>query len=189
MVARGDFTNNTVWTKPWGTGMLGPMNIPHCFRRYATPGVILTAISLAAALLALSAFWFFFLSTSPQNPAEAPEAALTLLPGPSSTPPDPTSTPIPTSTVTATFSPLQPGEMGVGSYVQIVGTEGDGLNIRSAPGLASGVQFLGYDAEVFEVRDGPREVDGFTWWYLVTPVDEARAGWAAATYLSLVANP
>ena len=78
--------------------------------------------------------------------------------------------------------------MGVGSYVQVVNT-GVGLNIRSQPTISGDVEFLGYDAEVFIVRDGPVEADGFTWWYLVTPVDETRAGWAAATYLEVVANP
>jgi len=79
--------------------------------------------------------------------------------------------------------------MGVGSYVQIVGTDGFGLNIRSSAGLDSQINFLGLDAEVFEVREGPIESDGFTWWLLVTPVDENRSGWAASSYLSLVANP
>jgi len=79
--------------------------------------------------------------------------------------------------------------MGIGSYVQIVGTEGTGLNIRNAPGLTATIQFLGYDSEVFEIKDGPREADGFIWWFLVTPVDDSRAGWAAANYLALVANP
>ena len=79
--------------------------------------------------------------------------------------------------------------MGVGSIVQIVGTDGFGLNIRAEAGLNGPVQFLGLDAEVFEIRDGPIESDGFTWWYLVTPVDENRTGWAAADFLSLVANP
>jgi hypothetical protein len=82
-----------------------------------------------------------------------------------------------------------PGMIGVGAYVQITGTEGSALNIRREPGLSSEVIFLAYDAEVFEVREGPMEVDGFTWWYLVTPVDEARSGWAAANYLTVVPNP
>jgi hypothetical protein len=73
--------------------------------------------------------------------------------------------------------------------VQIVGTQGDGLNIRAEAGLSSTVFFLAYDAEVFEVRDGPVEVDGITWWFLVTPVDKARSGWAAAEYLALITNP
>jgi hypothetical protein len=79
--------------------------------------------------------------------------------------------------------------IGVGSYVQITGTSGTGLNIRENPSLSADVRFLGYDAEAFEVRDGPYQADGFIWWYLVTPVDETRSGWAVDDYLSLVYNP
>lgn len=156
-------------------------------RRYFTRGVVLSAIGLGvlftvAAVVAL----FVYL---PPAASEAPQAGLTWIPGPSNTPQPPTATQVPTSTVTPTFAPLQSGELGIGSFVQIVGTEGAGLNIRSGPGLDTDIQFLGYDEEVFEVRDGPVEADGLTWWYLVTPVDESRAGWAASNYLSLVANP
>jgi hypothetical protein len=84
---------------------------------------------------------------------------------------------------------LAPGTIGVGTYVQISGTDGEGLNLRASPGLSAAINFLGYDSEVFEVREGPQEKDGYVWWYLVTPVDESRNGWAAASYLSLVANP
>lgn len=156
-------------------------------RRYFTRGVVLSALGLGILLTTAAAITFFFLL--PAGASESPQAALTWIPGPSNTPQPPTATQVPTSTITPTFAPLQSGEMGIGSFVQIVGTEGAGLNIRSAPGLNSEVQFLGYDAEVFEVRDGPVETDGLTWWYLVTPVDESRAGWAAASYLSVVANP
>lgn len=158
-------------------------------RRYATSGVVTIALSLGVVLIALVAaamiFWLPPLATA----NEPPEAALTLIPGPTSTAQPPSPVPAPTSTVTPTLIPLQPNEMGVGSYVQIVGTEGTGLNIRDNPGLTTNIEFLGYDSEVFIVRDGPMEADGFTWWYLVTPVDESRAGWAAADYLSVVANP
>jgi hypothetical protein len=81
-----------------------------------------------------------------------------------------------------------PGQIGIGVYVQIIGT-GGGLNIRANPGLEAPILFLGFDSEVFEVRDGPRQADGLTWWLLVTPVDEARSGWAAADFLSVVPNP
>jgi len=158
-------------------------------QRFATPGIILAALGIGGALLVGAALWVFWFSPAPGGFSEAPEAALTLIPPPSSTPLPATATLVPTSTVTPTFVPLAPGEIGIGSYVQIVGTEGDGLNIRDRAGLSSEVNFLGYDAEVFEVRDGPQEVDGFVWWYLVTPVDEGRTGWAAANYLSVVANP
>ena len=48
------------------------------------------------------------------------------------------------------------------------------------------VIFVALDGEVFEIRDGPVEADDFTWWYLVTPHDDDRTGWAAANFLSLV---
>jgi hypothetical protein len=158
-------------------------------RRFATPGVVIASLLIGGALLVAAVVWTFWFSPAQGDYSEAPEQALTLIPGPSSTPLPATVTPVPTSSATPTLAPLAPGEIGVGSYVQIVGTGGDGLNIRENAGLSSGVNFLGYDAEVFEVRAGPQEADGFVWWYLVTPVDEARAGWAAANYLSVVANP
>ncbi len=157
--------------------------------RYLTPGVLLGAISICALSFLASLAWLIWIAPPAEKIIEAPGEGLILIPGPSSTPPDPSEEPIPTSTATATFTPLQPGEMGIGSYVQIVGTEGFGLNIRASAGLDGTINFLGYDAEVFGVTDGPLEVDGFTWWYLVTPVDKNRSGWAAAPFLSHVANP
>lgn len=76
--------------------------------------------------------------------------------------------------------------IGVGTSVQISGTEGSGLNIREEPGLGTGIRFVALDSEVFEVRAGPEVIDEITWWYLVTPYDETRNGWAAANYLTLV---
>jgi hypothetical protein len=73
--------------------------------------------------------------------------------------------------------------------VQIIGTGGDGLRLRDQPGLDGKVLLLGSEAEVFRVQDGPREVDGYTWWYLVGPFDETRRGWAVANYLQIVQNP
>lgn len=158
-------------------------------RRYATPGVVLSALLLGTVLLALAGVALVFWLPPLPSANEPPEVALTVIPAPTSTAQPPSPMPPPTSTATRTLSPLLPDEMGIGSYVQIVGTEGTGLNIRDNPGLSTTIEFLGYDAEVFIVRDGPQEADGFTWWYLVTPVDESRAGWAAADYLSIVANP
>lgn len=155
-------------------------------RRYATPGTILAAVILGFVMIAAAAFALLFYL--PPSVSESPQAALTWIPGPTNTPQPPTATLPPTSTVTPTFSPLLSGELGIGSFVQITGTGGSGLNIRNEPGLNSNVEFLGYDAEVFEVRDGPREADGLTWWYVVTPVDSNRAGWAAADYLSVVTD-
>lgn len=165
--------------------MLNPVKLSN-LRRYATRGVLISALVLGTLFTAATVYallWYL-----PPSVSEPPLAALTWIPGPTNTARPPTDTPPPTSTPTATYAPLAAGEMGVGSYVQ-VDTGGSGLNIRNAPGLNTSIEFLGFDAEVFEIRDGPREADGYTWWYVVTPVDSSRAGWAAASFLSLVANP
>jgi hypothetical protein len=64
-----------------------------------------------------------------------------------------------------------------------------GLRLRSGPGISSQPRFLGKEDEVFQVRDGPRFADEFTWWYLVAPYDEHRSGWAASKYLVLIETP
>lgn len=77
-----------------------------------------------------------------------------------------------------------PGQIGVGGYVQISGTGGDGLRLRTHPGLDAPLLFLGYDTEIFQVTDGPVERDGRIWWALVSPYDPTRAGWAVQDYLT-----
>lgn len=114
-------------------------------------------------------------------------ADLTVIPAPTSTPDvTPTFTPDPLIFGTPT---LAPDVVGVGGYVQITGTDGEGLRLRADPGLNGTPVFLGFDEEVFEVREGPQEADGYTWWYLVAPYDETRAGWAAADFLGAIPSP
>lgn len=153
-----------------------------------TPGVWLGAavIVVGSSLAIIAVMWT---SPAPIDQNGRPAAVLTITPWDTSTPRPTVTTTISPAGMDAIPATLRPGEIGVGSLVQIVGTDGEGLNIRSAPGLASDVFFLGYDAEVFVVSDGPVEMDGFTWWFLVTPVDEARSGWAAADYLEVIENP
>ena len=151
------------------------------------PGVILAALGLACLLTMITLAWAGFSASLPgADPGFVP-ADLTVIPAPTSTPivtPSPTPDPLLVGTPT-----LPAGQLAVGAYVQITGTDGDGLRLRSAPGLASTLLFLGEDAEVFQVRDGPKESDGYVWWYLVAPYDESRAGWAAANFLSVVPPP
>ena len=80
-------------------------------------------------------------------------------------------------------------EIAIGAYIQITGTEGVGLRLRAGPGLSTELLFLGEDSEVFQVKDGPKEADGYTWWYIVAPYDDSRAGWAAANFLTVVPPP
>jgi hypothetical protein len=90
---------------------------------------------------------------------------------------------------TPATTPTPEGQIGIGSYVQIIGTEGAGLRIRKDPGQSGDTVFIGEEEEIFLVKDGPRDADGYTWWYLIAPYDETRAGWAAADYLASVPAP
>jgi hypothetical protein len=153
------------------------------------PWVILGAIGFGVTLLILILL-FLWSTRAPIALSGAPTAVMTVisLPTPTSLPPSPT----PSAAVTATNTPPPPAESGdiaVGAYVQVSGTGGDGLRFRSEPGLSSEVRFVGLEAEVFEVREGPQEADGHTWWYLVAPFDETLAGWAVSGYLRTVQNP
>jgi hypothetical protein len=108
--------------------------------------------------------------------------------------PEPTHTPlIPTHTPSALSSDLPPspppGEITIGNTVQISGTGGDGLRLRSSPGLQGDVLYLGYEGEVFQVIDGPQEIDGYVWWHLSAPYDEKVNGWAVSNFISVLQNP
>lgn len=102
----------------------------------------------------------------------------------------PTLTPIPPMETivhqTSTPESAMINGLGISIYVQITGTDGAGLRLRSSPGTDSAALFLGMDTEVFLIKDGPRMANDMVWWYLVAPYDETRAGWAAADYLEIV---
>jgi hypothetical protein len=98
--------------------------------------------------------------------------------------------PSPTALPTETPQPASVQEPGtgridVGLIVEVYGTEGDGLRLRTNPGTAGAIQLLADESEVFAVQDGPVEADGRTWFYLVSPSDASRAGWAVSDYLRL----
>lgn len=101
----------------------------------------------------------------------------------------------PAATIPPTVNPLlvtptfDPTTIVLNGYVQISGTGNDGLRIRSSPGLNSETVFRGEEAEVFLVKDGPQVGDGYTWWYLVAPYDETRAGWAVGEFLAVIPPP
>jgi hypothetical protein len=154
---------------------------------FFSPWVLLGAVLIAATMIGLAA-WVF--STMQPAPASGvPTAVVLVIPAPTSTQPGvafPTGTPALTPTVPA--SPA-PGVLALGTSVEIAGTGGEGLNLRTTPGLDGKVQYLGLESEVFIVQDGPQEVDGLTWWYLVGFFDESRNGWAASNFLQAIQNP
>ena len=149
--------------------------------------VVLGALGLAVLLILVTFLSIGWTTPEPVRDYGFAPADLTVIPAPTSTPmTTPTATPDPLIYGTPT---LAPDEIGLGGYVQITGTDGEGLRLRSNPGLDGTPVFLGYDEEVFEVRDGPQALDGYVWWYLVAPYDETRAGWAASDFLGAIPSP
>lgn len=148
---------------------------------WTVAGAVGVALILGIGTLLVAAF------TRPVAPVAPSRAVVTLIPASTATPPV-TAEPTTPSLYIPTATPLA-GEIAVGAYVQITGTEGLGLRMRATPGLNGAFLFLSYDSEVFKVTEGPQELDGYTWWHLLAPYDEARAGWAAADYLALVSSP
>ncbi|MEI7845549.1 MAG: hypothetical protein WCK35_07085 [Chloroflexota bacterium] len=161
------------------------MNIE--FDRLFSPWVIAGAVVVAFLLLGLTFFGIMW-SAPPAPDVTGLLAIVTDIPVPTLTP---------VAAATPTFDPygstptptLSPGEFSIGSIVQITGTQGEGLRIRSAPGLAGGQLFLGFDTEAYTIMDGPRELDGYSWYYLSAINDQKRTGWAASNFLSPIINP
>jgi hypothetical protein len=152
---------------------------------------VMTVAGLAGLLLVCASLVYIWV-LRPGVPA-APEvplsAALTIIPGPSST-----LAPLPATLTPAPPTPFptptpRPGQVRVGSYVQIENTGGEGLRIRTEPGLETKVIFSGFDSEVFLVTDGPQQADGYTWWHLTASYDQARSGWAVQDYLTVIEGP
>ena len=156
------------------------MNARQLFNRW----VIFGAIAFAGLLTLITAMSIGLTTPLQTSTIGFAPADLTMIPAPTSTSNAP---------ATPTIDPFAPSPtptgLALGNYAQITGTEGQGLRIRSAPGLDGEFVFLGFDSEVFLVKDGPQMVDGYVWWYLVAPYDDARAGWAASDFLTYIPAP
>lgn len=153
-------------------------------RELVNKWVILGALGFAGVLLLITAIAIGLTSARQPSDVGFVPADVTVIAAPTGTSGAP-----PTPTIDPFATPTSPAGVAIGNYVQITGTEGQGLRIRVEPGLGGEFQFLAYDSEVFVVQDGPREVDGYVWWYLVAPYDETRVGWAAADFLSYIPEP
>jgi len=141
-------------------------------------GILLLAVAIAAGpLLRGSAFAHVGIQPvvtirAPVFPTETPP----MLPAESSA----------TAIATPVPPPLRQEGFGPGVLVSVSGTEGEGLRLRNQPGLSSTVAFLAMENEVLEIGAGPREQDGYVWWYLFNPYDTNKAGWAVANYLRVI---
>ncbi len=160
--------------------------------RLAWLGPFLTGRTLAGALvvacLLLTITLLLAWLTRPARSSQAVATAmLQVIPAATQT-----STPVPDAANpgSGTAAPTPPaGSIAKGGFVQVTGTGGDGLRLRDAAGLNGKVVLVASEAEVFKVEDGPQELDGYTWWYLVGPFDAQRRGWAVVNYLQAVQGP
>ncbi len=122
-----------------------------------------------------------------QTPATA---IVKIIQAPTQTLPGVIITPTPTLAPTAIQStPTPSGDIILGVYVEVSGTGGDGLRLHNEANVASKVNYVAIDAEVFIVMAGPVEADGYIWWELQDPVSKNAIGWGVANYLSVVKNP
>jgi len=144
--------------------------------------VTLATTSILLIGLILVTLAILFLGRNPA-PAMGGTPVITIIAAPTLTPKPIAPTIIPSPTPTSLFF-LPEGVIDVGAYVQVIGTGGAGLRMRSEPGLAGAVNFSAMDAEVFLVIDGPVEVDNYTWWHLEAPYDQTRNGWSAGDFLT-----
>ncbi|UCH60562.1 MAG: hypothetical protein JSV61_03540 [Anaerolineales bacterium] len=164
------------------------MRLFEYLRALITLRVIVGVVMLATLLFGMTLLALWVVRSGPAEPMQS-TAVLQVIPLPSSTPVLPTPT-LAESTPSQEVPPSPPpGVIGVGAFVQISGTGGDGLRMRNRPGLEGEVLFLGLESEVFRVVDGPQSADGYTWWFLEAPFDESVRGWAVANFLVLVQNP
>jgi hypothetical protein len=154
------------------------MNPKRVYRRQ-TKWVALGAAGFAIFLCVMS-FLVFWLLQPVRKTQMYTHFEMTVVPAPTLT-----STPniliTPTPTESAGLNGIR-----VGVFVQISGTDGTGLRIRSGAGTNTSLRFLGMDSEVFKVVDGPQKADGYTWWMLQAPIDQSRSGWAASQYLTVI---
>lgn len=157
-------------------------------KRNFSPLVLVVSIGLAVVLLA--AIFAIIWSSLPQGETPLmPTPALTVIPAPTATLAPTVSTISITPSATSTLTVGGTGsEIQVGVYVQISGTGGDGLRLRAGPGTDNEPIFLGREAEVFLVKDGPKEGSGYTWFFLEAPYDTTRSGWAVSNYLQVIAS-
>jgi hypothetical protein len=163
------------------------MKTKSLFRDYFVVWVLLGGLILGAALFAIFGLLVFSMRPTPADSAGVTTPVVTVIAAPTLTLMAAIPTEIqPTPKSETTATPRIGGEIAVGMYVKITGTSGEGLRIRSGPGTQSSMLFLGMDEEVFLVKDGPRDANDLTWWYLQAPYDEKRSGWAASKYLVVI---
>ncbi len=154
-------------------------------KKILTPWIIGGTVVTASILLVVAFFASGGLTPGEEDPYQG-GAELMVIPMPTSTPTlPPTLTPIVLPTPTAQVD----DGIQSGGHVRISGTEGEGLRLRVDPSLESDIIYLGLEGEIFLVREGPVDADGYIWWELEAPLNASRQGWAVSHFLLPVQSP
>lgn len=139
-------------------------------------------IALPVGILVLiAALWFLIIA-----PAGSPPPKVTVTPMGTSTL-WPTVTPMlivePTQTPSAEAAPVtQPRSIEVGARVVVGGTGEAQLRIRQAPGTDTVTVKVVPDGTQLVVIGGPEQASGYTWWKVEDPA--GIVGWVAGDFLS-----
>ena len=158
-------------------------------KRFLSPWTILGGFFLAVFLFGVLLALLWGLRPE-QRVAPSGTSMIYWIAAPTITEPAPNLPPTHTPTPEASIPEAPPaGIIVVGSYVQISGTGVDGLRLRAAPGLDQPIKFVGIESEVFRIADGPKDIDEYTWFYLIAPYDETVRGWAVSNYLLPIQAP
>jgi len=135
----------------------------------------------AIGLIGVIGFVVVVAGGAPPAPPGAWPAAIVATVTPSPVAPTAAPSPAPTGTPA-------PEGLYVGGYAQVFGTEGESLRLRSDPGLQTTTLKTIPEGARLLILDGPRDVDGLTWWRLRDLIDSAE-GWAAQLYLAPAGGP
>jgi hypothetical protein len=148
-------------------------------------GAIVFAIVVFAVLVAV--LWSAKVKSIVQVPATA---IFHIIEAPTETPlvPIGMATPLPAPTSSQQVPPPS-SNIAIGDYVQVSGTGGDGLRLHKEAGVSSEVRYIAIEAQLFLVKDGPIDSDGYIWWLLQDPYTENTEGWGVGNYLVIVQNP
>lgn len=154
-------------------------------KKFLNPWVIAGTLVTASLLLVVVYFVSGGVVAGREEPYQG-GAVITVIPVPTAT-----QTPQPTMTPVFLASPTVRMEDGIqlGGYVQVSGTEGEGLRLRTEPSLTGEIAYLGLEGEIFLVTGGPVEGGGYLWWQLEAPLNTSRKGWVVSSYLQPAQGP
>jgi hypothetical protein len=99
-------------------------------------------------------------------------------------PPVVTLEPTPTPTITPTPIPVAPEKLAPGVYAKIIGTEGNGVSVRSGPGTNNARLTVAAENSLVLTLDGPRadeNQDDYVWWFV--RAEDGVEGWTVQDFM------